>query len=47
MVFNQSKLVENIFSMVSLRALEYVLSFILVPYLLIVIVDKKISQPSL
>lgn len=43
MAFNQSKLVENIFSMVSLRALEYVLSFILVPYLLIVLGPEKMG----
>lgn len=30
----KNKLIENIFSMVSLRGLEYILSFILVPYLL-------------
>lgn len=30
----RSKLLENIFSMVTLRAMEYILSFILVPYLL-------------
>ena len=28
------RLIENIFSMVTLRALEYILAFILVPYLL-------------
>ncbi|WP_251423736.1 flippase [Veillonella agrestimuris] len=37
MVFKPTKLIENIFSMVLLRALEYILSFLLIPYLLIVL----------
>lgn len=43
MLSRSSKLIENIFSMVSLRALEYILSFILVPYLLIVLGPEKMG----
>ncbi|WP_314357654.1 flippase [uncultured Veillonella sp.] len=38
------QLIENIFSMVSLRALEYILSFLLVPYLLIILGPERIGE---
>ena len=41
-----SVLIENIFSLLTLRALEYVLAFILVPYLIRVLVPLHFGMIS-